>query len=145
MRVLLTGGSGFIGANLCRRLLDDGCEVHLLLRNLPLNERLRDLEGRVLVHCADLRARESVLSIVRGVRPEQVFHLATYGGSSQQTDVREMVATNIDGTVNLVEACLKSEVRVVVNTGSSSEYGFKDRAAREEDRLDPNSHYAWTK
>ena len=53
--------------------------------------------------------------------------------------------SNIIGTINLVEACLKTGFEAFVNTGSSSEYGFKDSAPSETEWLEPNSHYAVTK
>jgi dolichol-phosphate mannosyltransferase len=56
-----------------------------------------------------------------------------------------MVETNITGTINLVEACLKTGFESFVNTGSSSEYGFKDHAPAEDEALEPNGHYAVTK
>ena len=56
-----------------------------------------------------------------------------------------MVRTNISGTVNLLEACMKHGFEAFVNTGSSSEYGFKTSAPAESELLEPNSCYAVTK
>src|SRR5262249_59706734 len=56
-----------------------------------------------------------------------------------------MVRTNVLGTLALVQACLAADVGVLVNTGSSSEYGRKDHPPAETEWLDPNSDYAWTK
>jgi nucleoside-diphosphate-sugar epimerase len=56
-----------------------------------------------------------------------------------------MVRTNIIGTMNLVEACLKTGFEQFVNAGSSSEYGYKDHAPSELEPLEPNSYYAVTK
>ena len=53
--------------------------------------------------------------------------------------------TNVLGTVNLVQACLETGFEVLVNTGSSSEYGWKDHAPAETDWLEPNSCYAVAK
>src|SRR5205085_63861 len=60
-------------------------------------------------------------------------------------DLRRMIQTNLLGTVNLVEACIAAGCAAIVNTGSSSEYGFKDHAPTETEWLEPNSHYAVTK
>ncbi len=79
------------------------------------------------------------------VRPDWIFHLAAFGAYSYQTDIRTMVQTNIVGTTNLVEACLKTGFEAFVNTGSSSEYGFKDHPPSEMEGLEPNSHYSVTK
>jgi dolichol-phosphate mannosyltransferase len=144
-RALVTGASGFVGANLARRLLRDGHEVHLLLRHAQIPWRLTEIQAEVHRHSVDLEDRDAVAAAVAAIRPERVFHLAAYGAYSSQSDIHRMVQTNIAGTVNLVEACLVSGCAVIVNTGSSSEYGFADHAPAETERVEPNSHYAVTK
>lgn len=144
-RALVTGASGFVGANLARQLLREGHEVHLLLRHADVPWRLESIWDAVRRHQVDLADRASVEAAVAAIRPEWVFHLAAYGAYSSQTDVHRMVQTNIAGTVNLVEACLATSCEVIVNTGSSSEYGFTDHAPAETEREVPNSHYAVSK
>jgi nucleoside-diphosphate-sugar epimerase len=143
-RVLVTGASGFVGANLGRRLVAEGHDVHLVLRSQHSTWRLAGNEDAA-VHQADLRDAASVGRAVRDIRPDWIFHLAAYGAYSSQTDVREMVETNLAGTINLVEACLESGFESFVNTGSSSEYGLKHGAPAETEPLEPNSPYAVTK
>ena len=144
-RVILTGASGFVGANLARRLLRDGHELHLLLRRNHHLWRIAAIQNDVQLHETDLSDEESLVRIVESICPEWVFHLAAYGAYSTQTDLRRMVWTNILGTMNLVQACLKTGFEAFVNTGSSSEYGFKDHAPAEDESLEPNSPYAVTK
>ena len=144
-RVLVTGGSGFVGAALARRLLADGHEVHLLLRPGHVPWRLAGLEGDAQRHAADLRDADAVRSAVRAARPEWVFHLAVHGAYSSQRDPLAMVQTNVLGTANLVEAALDAGFDAFVNAGSSSEYGFKDHPPAETELPEPNSHYAVTK
>src|SRR5581483_8767282 len=79
------------------------------------------------------------------IRPDWVFHLAAYGAYSWQTDLDQMLQTNLHGTVNLVRACLRHGCEAFVNTGSSSEYGCKDHPPAEAELVEPNSHYAVTK
>src|SRR5207237_854558 len=64
---------------------------------------------------------------------------------SSQTDLSQMVRTNFTSTINLVESCLKTGFEVFVNTGSSSEYGFKNHAPSEDEAIEPNSDYAVSK
>ena len=144
-RVLLTGSTGFIGANLARRLVRDGHEVHLLVRPVDARWRVDSLAGDVSLHEGALQERERVEEIVAQVDPQWVFHLAAYGSYSSQRDVQTIVSTNYNGTVNLVEACLASGFESFVNAGSSSEYGIQDHAPAETELPDPNSHYAVTK
>jgi UDP-glucose 4-epimerase len=144
-RVIITGATGFVGANLARRLLLEGHEVHLAVRPLHNSWRIKDIRRGLRLHEVALEDAEALTETVSSIRPEWVFHLAAHGAYSSQTDLRRMVETNITGTINLVEACLKTGFEAFVNTGSSSEYGFKDHAPEEDEALEPNSHYAVTK
>jgi dolichol-phosphate mannosyltransferase len=142
-RCLVTGASGFVGANLVRRLLRDGHEVHVLLRPEYQNWRLRDIASSLRSHTVDLADRELVRESVQRIRPEWVFHLAAYGAYPTQTGFARMVEINVTGTASLLDAC--SDVAAFVYTGSSSEYGYKDHPPRETEIVEPNSHYAITK
>ncbi len=144
-RVIVTGASGFIGANLARRLLKKGHALHLLLRSGYATWRIEELKGEaqfVVINFADPHAMRRAL---RQIKPDWIFHLTTYGAYAFQSDLQTMVHTNVNGTVNLVEAAIETGFEVLVNTGSSSEYGFKGYPAMEDDSLDPNSIYAVTK
>lgn len=144
-RVVVTGATGFVGANLARRLIRDGHDVHLLLRPEHRSWRIAGIRHEVTVHELQLDDAEAADRILGSVRPRWVFHLAVYGAYSWQTDWRRMVQTNVVGTATLAEASLAAGVEVFVNTGSSSEYGFKTQPSAEADALAPNSYYAVTK
>ena len=143
--VLITGATGFVGANLTRRLLQDGHEVHLLVRQGYRAWRIEAICTEVQLHEVDFTDEEVLTHVVGNIRPDWIFHLAAHGAYPSQTDLQQMVQTNIMGTINLVEACLRTGFEAFVNTGSSSEYGFKDYAPSETEWLEPNSHYAVTK
>jgi nucleoside-diphosphate-sugar epimerase len=144
-RVLLTGGTGFVGASLTHRLLREGHEVHLLVRPTHQAWRIADISADVDLCVVDLNDAPALAEGVARVRPEWIFHLAAYGAYSSQADLPRMIQTNLTGTVNLVEACLKSGFESFIHAGSSSEYGFKDHPPAEDEWVDPNSHYALTK
>jgi len=144
-RVVITGGTGFVGANLARRLLSDGHEVHLLVRENYTPWRIEAIRQDVRLHAIRLEDGDLLGQKIETIRPDWIFHLATYGAYSYQRDLRAMVQANIIGTINLVEACTKPGFEVFVNTGSSSEYGVKDHPPSEQEWLEPNSHYAVTK
>ncbi len=144
-RVALTGGTGFVGANLARRLLLDGHEVHLLIRQGHAEWRIAEIRNSARLHVLDFSNPEDVFKTLKGIRPDWIFHLAAYGAYSSQAELSQMVQTNVIGTMNLVNACLAIGFEAFVNTGSSSEYGFKNHAPSETECLEPNSHYAVTK
>jgi UDP-glucose 4-epimerase len=144
-RAIVTGATGFVGANLTRRLIDDGHDVHLLVRREHDDWRIGGIRKDVRLHEVNLDDPETLEVTVRNIRPDWVFHLATHGAYSWQTDLRRIMRTNITGTINLVEACLRVGFEAFVNTGSSSEYGIKDHAPSESEELKPNSYYAVSK
>ncbi len=144
-RVLVTGASGFVGANLARRLLAEGHDVHLLLRARHNPWRVQEIRDQVTVHEADLGDLPDLEAVMAAARPEWVFHLGAHGAYPDQQDLDRMIATNVQGTANLLRAAERAGVEAFVNSGSSSEYGYKDHAPTEDEWLEPNSHYAATK
>jgi nucleoside-diphosphate-sugar epimerase len=144
-RVLITGGSGFLGACLAYDLAGAGHDVHLLLRPDFNGWRLEELAGRYTPQWADLRDADAVKRAVAACRPEVVYHLATHGAYHFQKDRRAILATNLLGTAHLLDALDGHDYRAFVHTGSSSEYGHKDGPMCEMDRLEPRTDYAVTK
>lgn len=144
-RAVLTGATGFVGANLTRRLLRDGHDVHLLVRRGFATWRIADIRPDIHLHELDLGDAAATAQTIADIRPDWIFHLAAYGAYSTQTDVGRVYQTNLHATINLLEACLKTGFESFINTGSSSEYGFKDHAPNEKEWVDPNSYYAASK
>lgn len=140
--VLITGASGFIGANLARMIASIRPDVHLLVRDEAKLWRLTDLLPKMTLHRADLTDRASLFARVAHVKPRTIFHLAAHGAYPSQRDVEKIEATVLHGTMNLLDACAEQGFDVFVNAGSSSEYGFKSEPMKETDLLEPNSHYA---
>jgi len=144
-RAAVTGATGFVGANLARRLLADGHQVHLLVRQGGDRWRLAEIADQVICHAVDIGDAAAVDASFAEIQPTWVFNLAAHGAYSWQTDVHEMIRTNIVGTINLVDAAQRAGVEAFVQTGSSSEYGKKDHPPAEDEHLEPNSAYAVTK
>ena len=118
MRVLVTGGSGHLGANLVRRLLDEGQQVRVLERVGGGGEALAGLDVEVVG--GDLRDAATVRGAVRGCR--RVYHCAAKV-SSAEGQQREIYASNVVGTRHLLRAALAEGVERVVVTGSFSAVG----------------------
>jgi 3beta-hydroxy-Delta5-steroid dehydrogenase / steroid Delta-isomerase len=118
-RVLVTGGSGFVGANLVTELLDRGHHVRSFDRSpspLAANPRLEGLEG-------DICDSETVAKAVDGI--DTVIHTAAIidlvGGASVSEKQRQRsFAVNVDGTKNLVHAAQAAGVKRFVYTASNS-------------------------
>ncbi len=145
MRALITGGTGFVGANLVRRLLHAGHEVHLVARPEANFWRLDGIIDHLHIHRADMLDREGLQQAVAHSKPDWVFHLAVYGAYSFQIDTTQILQANFLGASYLLDACEQTGFSIFVNTGSSSEYGFKAHPPEEDEVLEPNSYYAVAK
>jgi nucleoside-diphosphate-sugar epimerase len=144
-RYLITGASGFIGSCLLRRLTAQNENVHILLRRNSDLWRIKDILCRTNIHFDDLSEPERLTKLVNKIKPTVIYHLATYGAYSIQNHADLCIKTNISGTWNLLKATANIDYELFVNTGSSSEYGFKKTAMNEKDCLRPASYYAVTK
>src|SRR5262249_27092687 len=91
------------------------------------------------------READSLRRAVAAARPDVVYHLATYGAYPSQRDRATLLATNLIGTANLLDALAGHDYRALIHTGSSSEYGPKDEPMREDTLLEPHSDYGVTK
>lgn len=143
--VVMTGGGGFIGANLTRRLLDLDYEVHMLWKKSTDPWRLADIKNEINFHTVDILNQTYLKSLLTKINPSVIFHLATYSSYRNQEDVREIFEVSVKGTLNLLLATKDIPYKIFVNTGSSSEYGFKEKPMKENDLLEPVSFYAAAK
>lgn len=137
---LVTGATGFVGSNIVRRLVGEKKDVHILTRNRKLNWRISDISSKLTIHEVDLLSPK-LLKVIDEVKPSYIFHLAVYGSLPEEKDLKNLVNTNILGTVNLINAVKRNKFILFINTGSSSEYGIKSRKMRETDLLVPINDY----
>lgn len=146
-RVLVTGAAGFIGSHIVRRLLREGADVYAMSSSVSslLPIRLADLVHDLTIVEANVTDRSSMEHVAATVRPEFVAHLAAFthvGKSFQRVD--ENVATNVQGTVNVLLA-LHGEFERFVYTGTSEIYGDVPTPFREDGAVNPVSPYSVSK
>jgi UDP-glucose 4-epimerase len=122
MRVLVTGGAGFIGSHLTDALLARGDEV-TVVDDLSRG-RLARLDAQATLHKLSITDAGALAELVEQVRPELICHLAA------QIDVRASVAapaddaqTNVVGTVNVLEAARAADARVLLCSTGGALYG----------------------
>lgn len=140
--VLITGAAGFIGSNLLRRLVTKCSNINIIIKSNSDTWRINDLSNSINVYNCDLSDYLQVEKIIDELKPKIIFHLAAYGAYSYQTDLDLIRKINLDSTINLLNACLKYDFKIFINTGSNSEYGFKKDPMKESDILEPNSYYS---
>jgi UDP-glucuronate 4-epimerase len=154
--ILVTGGAGFIGSHLTDRLLADGRDV-VVLDNFDAfydaAAKRRNLE-RASVHprfrlvTGDIRDTAAVAAAFDAGAIEAVIHLAARAGVRPSIeDPALYTSVNVDGTVNLLEACRRRGVSRFLFGSSSSVYGNNPKVPfAEDDPVDhPISPYAATK
>jgi nucleoside-diphosphate-sugar epimerase len=144
-KILLTGGTGFIGSYLTRELLNKGYEG-ILKRSSANTWRIDDLINKIAVYTADITNTTNVEIVFSDFKPDVVYHLATYYAvQHRSSEMSTMVGTNVLGTINLLEASKNSSVELFVNTSSCFVYEQSDAKLKETDKLRPVNLYALTK
>lgn len=143
--ILVTGGAGFIGANLIRRLSKNNPKIHLIVCQNTNIWRLNEIESKLFLHRSNLLDLAIIKRLIRQIQPTLIFHLAAHGSYSIQTNTEQIIQTNILGTLHLLEALQQGNYRAFINTGSSSEYGTKNSPMSERDNLEPLTMYAASK
>ncbi|TDT61029.1 NAD-dependent epimerase/dehydratase family protein [Fonticella tunisiensis] len=144
-KALITGAAGFAGACLAENLVKEGYEVNIIARSTSNMWRLKRIIKEIRVFEADICDEYSIDKALSKIKPEYIFHLAAYGAYYYQEDAKKIINTNIIGTVNLVNACLKVDFKSFINFGSSSEYGIKNEPMKETDVLEPVNTYGFAK
>jgi UDP-glucose 4-epimerase len=144
MKILVTGGAGFIGSHIVRALLERGDRVRVLDNfSTGKRENLAGLDVEIIE--ADLRDASRVTEACRGI--ETVFHEAAFVSVPQSMkEPRECFDVNVTGTATLLQAAHKYGVRRVVFATSAAVYGDSDAwPLSEETPLRPLSPYAASK
>jgi UDP-glucose 4-epimerase len=144
-RVLVTGGSGFIGSNLVAALVARGCDV-TVLDNLSSGYRSNlDPFPAVRVVEGDIRDAAAVDDAIEGA--SVVFHLAASVGNKRSIDCPLLDAeTNVLGTLRVLEAARTHKVRKVVASSSAGIFGeLKTLPIREDHPIEPDTPYGSTK
>lgn len=144
-RVLITGATGFVGANLLRRLIADGHEVHALVRPGASRWRLEEVQQSFVLRTGDLDDQAALARLVQSVQPNWIFHLAAASADSRIYDRETTYVTNLDGTLNLLAACAGVKIEAFVHAGSSSEYGIHPHPCSEQEVLRPITDYGVAK
>jgi nucleoside-diphosphate-sugar epimerase len=143
-KYIVTGGAGFIGSALVRGLLALGDGTVEVIDDLSTGrqENLEEVASQIVFHRADIRDFDAVSSILAGA--DTVFHIAAIPSVPKSiVDPVPSHESNIDGTFNVLRACVEGKVRKVVYAASSSAYGDTEVLPKIETmQPNPKSPYA---
>jgi UDP-glucose 4-epimerase len=143
-KLVVTGGAGFIGSSLVRALLAEGAGRVVVIDNFLTGkeENLDEVRSRIEVHRADIRDYDEIAPLVRGAGI--VFHLAAIPSVPRSiSDPVPSHEVNVDGTFQVLRACVDGGVKRVVYAASSSAYGGSEVLPKVETMAPaPQSPYA---
>ena len=154
MKIIVTGGAGFIGSHVVRALIEEGHDVCIIddFNDFydPAIKRANVARFRLPVEVAevDLRDGNSIFKITERFRPEAIIHLAARAGVRPSIlDPKLYIDTNITGTFHVLEAARLSSCHKLLFASSSSVYGLSKTVPFREDLpiLQTLSPYASTK
>ncbi|MGP7817201.1 NAD-dependent epimerase/dehydratase family protein [Niallia sp. 01092] len=141
LKIIITGGAGFIGCHLARRLIAENHEVHIIdcLHPYYSKERKRkqlstiDSLSKDRFTLLDLLNREETIAFFQSISPDAVIHLAALPGVAYSIErPLEYVDYDIKATINVLEACGQSGAKQMIFASSSSVYGNQKGPLKEE-------------
>lgn len=131
MKVFVTGGSGYIGSVVVKRLLDRGIDT-TVFDDLARGHR-RNVPPQARLIVGDLRDSGSIRAAMREVQPDAVMHFAAYALVGESMSNPMMYFTNnVKGGVNLLEAMMENGCNRLIFSSSCATYGIPDNLPIEE-------------
>ena len=148
-RVIITGGAGFIGANLVRKIAQQN-DVFIIddLSNKKSASNIELLKGNhITFYKEDIRNKERIAGIINDCKPQSCVHLAAKISVPESlVDPYTTLNVNVSGTLNVLEACARGGIEKFVFVSSAAVYGnVEDPPISEDYPLQPISPYGVSK
>ena len=141
--ILVLGASGFVGANLFKRLSAVRSDVFAVVRQ-EKSWRLQDAPDDQIIQ-ADVTDPIAAKNLIDRLNPQTIFDLVAYGAYSFEQESEKIYETNFLSAVHSVKLLQAKNIAAFIHAGSSSEYGLNSNQPKEDAVCEPNSDYAVSK
>ena len=145
-RILVTGGAGFIGSHLVKRLVEEGKEVVVVDNLLRGNKLEEDVLSKIEFNNVNVKNRDAMIAAAKGC--DLIYHLAAVLGVDIVADHPvETMQTEVIGMQNVVDAAEANGINKIIYASTSGVYGKSaiSQSFRENIQLDPRTSYAIAK
>ena len=127
MKILVTGGAGFIGSHLCEKLVLEGHSIKVIDNfSIGRKSNLNKIKNKIKIYNKDIRNYDLIKKLFKDI--DVVFHLAALADivpSIENPD--EYYSTNVTGTYNVLKLSSENKVKRFIYTASSSCYGIPNQ------------------
>jgi nucleoside-diphosphate-sugar epimerase len=145
-KVVVAGGSGFIGSFIVKRLVACDAEVYIVCRSLRKIWRLKEVERRIKIFRFDLSHRKGVDGFFSKIKPEIIINASAAVDHDQTLDgLGDQLRDNFQVALNLVSAAAEHKAGKFIHIGSIAEYGDLKSPLKETAREKPISPYSLSK
>ena len=141
--IIVTGASGFVGANLFNMLIAERHDVYGLVKHQK-GWRLNNIPDDQIM-AVDLNDSAATKNLVESMKPKTIFDCVSYGAYPFEQDPTLIYKTNFQSLVYFINELSKYNISAYIHAGSSSEYGLNSAAPLEDASCIPNSDYAVSK
>lgn len=142
--VLITGADGFIGSHLCKEFIRLEANVIAIVRSKDL-KNLNNIKDKIKIIQFDIKDR-GIIDYIMNEEIDYIFHLASYIKSDSYENPKEILETNIIGTMNIIESAIKiKSLKRFVYFSTAEVYEDSENAINEDFKVNPKSMYAISK
>ena len=143
LNILITGGAGYIGSHITEQLVNSNNII--IVDNLVTGFK-KLINKKAIFIKADLKNKKYLKKIIFENRIDAIIHLAAYLNVSEaENNKKKYFENNVIGTLNLIKACEKSNVKNIIFSSSCSVYGNINGSVKETAKTNPQGYYAYTK
>ena len=145
-KILVTGGSGFIGSHLVEKLVSLNAEVSVLIRNSSDLWRLSSVKDKISIYETNFLDPVNLKQTLEKIKPEIIFHtMADIRVKRDPNLLNSMIENNFQTTINLIRNLNKEKLELFINFGTCEEYGDGEVPFKENQKEIPVSPYSLSK